>query len=260
LDSSTALVAAASGLEPLMMGTKNKHLKDSLVAQISASVYYKATVMSKLTSNKNFQNKFSTVIFNQIEKDFGEYIDAKARTTPLALHHVYEWKKAGDKEARLFELNKLPQDGLSFQLTYNFKLSKSMVPTKKGKHTHVFANKASVMESGVPVVIAPRSSERIVFEVSGDTVFMPKGASVTVSKPGGVRVKDSFKVAYKYFFTGDLVNQSIKRSGFQRLFNSSISKALGLPSDIRRVRYSFSPNSVRSQADFALSSAFGGMS
>ncbi len=242
-----------------MMGTRNKHLKDSLVAQISAAVYYKATVMSKLTSNKNFQNKFSTVIFNQIEKDFGEYIDAKARTTPLALHHVYEWKKAGDKEARLFELNKLPQDGLSFQLTYNFKLSKSMVPTKKGKHTHVFANKASVMESGVPVVIAPRSSERIVFEVGGDTVFMPKGASVTVSKPGGVRVKDSFKVAYKYFFTGDLVNQSIKRSGFQRLFNSSISKALGLPSDIRRVRYSFSPNSVRSQADFALSSAFGGM-
>jgi hypothetical protein len=242
-----------------MMGTRNKHLKDSLVAQISAAVYYKATVMSKLTSNKNFQNKFSTVIFNQIEKDFSEYIDAKARTTPLALHHVYEWKKAGDKEARLFELNKLPQDGLSFQLTYNFKLSKSMVPTKKGKHTHVFANKASVMESGVPVVIAPRSSERIVFEVSGDTVFMPKGASVTVRKPGGVRVKDSFKTAYKYFFTGDLVNQSIKRSGFQRLFNSSISKALGLPSDIRRVRYSFSPNSVRSQADFALSSAFGGM-
>jgi hypothetical protein len=242
-----------------MMGTRNKHLKDSLVAQISAAVYYKATVMSKLTSNKNFQNKFSAVIFNQIEKDFGEYIDAKARTAPLALHHVYEWKKAGDKESRLFELKKLPQDGLSFQLTYNFKLSKSMVPTKRGKHTHVFANKASVMESGMPVIIAPRSSERIVFETNGYTVFMPKGASVTVRKPGGTRVKDSFKTAYKHFFTGDLVNQSIKRSGFQRLFNSSISKALGLPSDIRRVRYSFSPNSVRSQADFALNSAFGGI-
>jgi hypothetical protein len=242
-----------------MMGTRNKHLKDSLVAQISAAVYYKATVMSKLTSNKNFQNKFSAVIFNQIEKDFGEYIDAKARTAPLALHHVYEWKKAGDKESRLFELKKLPQDGLSFQLTYNFKLSKSMVPTKRGKHTHVFANKASVMESGMPVIIAPRSSERIVFETNGYTVFMPKGASVTVRKPGGTRVKDSFKTAYKHFFTGDLVNQSIKRSGFQRLFNSSISKALGLPSDIKRVRYSFSPNSVRSQADFALNSAFGGI-
>jgi hypothetical protein len=248
LDSSTALVAAASGLEPLMMGTRNKHLKDSLVAQISAAVYYKATVMSKLTSNKNFQNKFSTVIFNQIEKDFGEYIDAKARTTPLALHHVYEWKKAGDKESRLFELNKLPQDGLSFQLTYNFKLSKSMVPTKKGKHTHVFANKASVMESGVPIIIAPRSAERLVFDTDGYTVFMPKGASVTVRKPGGVRVKDSFKVAYKHFFTGDLVNQSIKKSGFQRLFNSSITKAMNLPGDIKRVKYSFSPNAVRSSA------------
>jgi hypothetical protein len=258
LDSSTALVAAASGLEPYMGGTKNSILQDSVVAQISATIYYQAQVMSKLTSNKNFQNKFTRVMFDQIEQDFGAYIDAKAGMNKRSFHHVYEWEKTGVKDSRLFKLNKLSQDGLSFKIGYEFKLSKSLVPTNKGNHRHVFANKASVMEAGMPVVIRPRSAERLVFDVGGDTVFMPKGASVTVTKPGGVRTKDSFKVAHKQFFTGNLVNLSIKNSGFQRLFNSSITKAMKLPLDIKKVKYSFSPNTVRSQADFALNSAFGG--
>jgi hypothetical protein len=215
--------------------------------------------MSKVVSNKNFQNKFSSMIFKQIEEDFGNYIDAKARTSPKSLHHVYEWKKTGEKESRIFELKKLSQDNLSFRISYSFNLSKSLVPTNKGKHRHVFANKASVMEAGMPIIIAPRSAERLVFDTGGYTVFMPKGASVTVRKPGGTRVKDSFKTAYKHFFTGDLVNQSIKKSGFQRLFNSSITKAMNLPGDIKRVKYSFSPNIIRTQADMAVSSAFGGL-
>jgi hypothetical protein len=241
-----------------MAGSKTSIIKDSTVAQISATVYYQAQVMANLTSNKNFQNKFNSMMFKQINEDFGAYIDAKARTAPLAFHHVYEWKRAGNEESRLFELNKLSQDGLSFSIGYNFKLSRSLVPTNKGKHRHVFANKATIMESGMPVIIRPRSAERLVFDVSGYTVFMPKGAPVTVTKPGGTRVKDSFKIAYKHFFTGNLVNQSIKRSGFQKMFNSSISKALSIPIDIKRVKYSFSPNTVRSQANFALTSAFGG--
>ena len=230
------------------------------MAQISATIYYQAQVMSKLTTNKNFQNKFSSVIFKQIQDDFGAYIDAKARTEPKSLHHVYEWKKTGSKNGRLFELKKLSQDGLSFRVGYEFKLSKSLVPTGKGKHRHVFANKASVMESGMPVIIRPRSAERLVFEVNGSTIFMPKGASVSVKRPGGTKVKNAFYVAYNRFFTGDLVNQSIKKSGFQRLLNSSITKAMQLPMDIRTVKYSFSPNAIRTQADFAVNSAFGGLS
>jgi hypothetical protein len=259
LDSSIALVYAASGLEKYLGGTGTTTLKDSTVAQISATIYYQAQVMSKLTSNKNFQNKFSSVIFKQIQEDFGAYVDSKARTEPRSLHHVYEWKKTGSKNGRLFELKKLSQDGLSFRVGYDFKLSKSLVPTGKGKHRHVFANKASVMESGMPVIIRPRSAERLVFEVNGSVVFMPKGASVSVRRPGGVKVKNAFYIAYNRFFTGDLVSQSIKRSGFQRLLNSSITKAMQLPMDIRTVKYSFSPNSIKTQADFAVNSAFGGV-
>ena len=258
MDYSVPLIQASSGLQPLMAKSAKGIIKESLVAQVSAYVYYTANVIGKLTSNEGFKNKFKTIIFNQIEKDFGEYVDAQARIKPRSLHHVYEWKQAGLKEARLFKLNKYDSEQLSFNIAYEFMPSKSFVPGE-GKRRHVFVKKASVMEAGIPLTIAPRFSERIVFESSGGyTVFMPKGASVTVRRPGGAGVKNSFKMTYNRFFTSNLVNISIQKSGFQRLFNSSMTKALKIPADIKRVKYSFNANTISMQADAALTAAFGG--
>ena len=259
MDSSVLLVQAASGLEKLMAGSRGGVLKDSTVAQISAFVYYEAQVVAKLTNNKGFQNKFKTVIFDQINKDFGEYIDAQARVKPKQLHHVYEWDKIGNSQARLFKLNKIDSGELSFKVGYEFKPSKSFARSNENsKRRHVFVEKASVMEAGMPLTISPRAAERLVFEVNGYTVFMPKGASVLVTKPGGAAVKNSFQAAHKVFFTGNLVNESIKKSGFQKLFNSSMTKALRVPADIKKVKYSFSPNTIMTQADNALTESFGG--
>jgi hypothetical protein len=66
--------------------------------------------------------------------------------------------------ARLFKLSKISQYGLIFKINYDLKDSKSFVPSSKSKRRHVFIKKASVMEDGVPVVIRPRSAERLVFE------------------------------------------------------------------------------------------------
>jgi len=252
------LIQAASGLERMMYANQKGVLKDSTVAQISAYVYYEAAVIAKLTTNKAFQNAFSKIMFDQINLDFGNYIDALARSKPKSLHHVYEWKKTGNKSARLFKLNKTGQVGLSFGVNYEFLPSKSMVPASTGKGRHVFINKASIMEQGNPLVIRPKNADRLVFEIDGETVFMPKGASVTVRRPGGSGARNQFTLAHSRFFSGRLVNDSIKKSGFQRLFNSSMSKALGVPSDIKRVKYSFSANTIRSQADSALTLSFGG--
>ena len=252
------LIQAASGLERMMYANQKGVLKDSTVAQISAYVYYEAAVIAKLTTNKAFQNAFSKLIFDQINLDFGNYIDALARSKPKSLHHVYEWKKTGNKSARLFKLNKTGQVGLSFGINYEFLPSKSMVPASTGKRRHMFINKASIMEKGEPLVIRPKNADRLVFEIDGETVFMPKGASVTVRRPGGSGARNQFTLAHSRFFSGRLVNDSIKKSGFQRLFNSSMSKALGVPSDIKRVKYSFSANTIRSQADSALTLSFGG--
>jgi len=259
LESSKLLVQAASSLERLMVGnSRDASIKDSNVAQISAAIYYQANVIAKLTESKQFKDKFKSVIFAQILKDFGNYVDAQARVKPNSLHHMYEWKKAGDEKARLFNLRMIDGEGVSFKISYEYKLSKSFVPAPEGRRRHVFSNKASVMEAGMPLIIAPRHSERLVFDSNGQTIFMPKGASVTVKRPGGSGVKNQFTLKYSIFFRSQLVNQSIKASGFQRLFNSSLTKAMNLPASIKKVQYSFSPNTIRSMADSAVTQSFGG--
>ena len=253
---SNILIQATSSLQKLMVSKDTGIFKNSIIAQIAAYVYYNSEVMNNIMSNPGFKNKFNTMLFNQIEKDFGNYIDAKARISKRSLHHVYEWERSGQPEARLFKLNKIDTQGISFIVNYEFLPSKSFAKSDSNRR-HVFVNKASVMEAGMPLKIAPRYSERLVFEANGYTVYMPKGASVTVKRPGGAGVKNSFQMAYTHFFKGNLVNESIKRSGFQNLFNSSISKALNLPPDIKRVKYVFSPNAVRMQAKAAVATAFG---
>ncbi len=259
MDNSGLLVQAASGLQKNLAGYTGTVLKESLVSQISAAIYYQAQVVSKLTTTKSFQNSFRKTIFTQIEKDFGLYVDAKARTAPETLHHVYEWKRSGDPSARLFDLKIKSADGLSFSIGSSFRLSKTAVPSNFGSR-HVFKNKAVVMEAGKPVVISPVKAERLVFEIRGSTVFMPKGESVTVRKPGGGKATGRYQIAHAQFFTGQLVNLSIKKSGFQRLFNQKMTTALSLPADIKRVKYSFSPNTINMQAKSAIEAAFGGMS
>jgi hypothetical protein len=239
-----------------MTVSKSGIMKQSLVAQISAYVYYNVQVISKLTSNAGFQNKFKEVIFNQIEKDFGEFIDSQARVKPRSLHHVYEWDQAGNSNSRLFKLNKFNTEGLGFSISYEFLPSKTFAKSESNRR-HVFVNKAAVMEEGMPLKIAPRHSKRLVFETNGYKVFMPEGASVTVKRPGGAGVKNAFMMTYSRFFKSNLVNLSIKKSGFQQLFNNSMTKALRLPADIKTVKYSFNPNTISIQADAALTNAFG---
>ena len=258
MDNSTVLVTAASGLQKGMAGTSGIILKDSTVAQISAAIFYQSQVVSKITTSKQFQAKFQSVIFKQLEQDFGLYIDSQARVNPKSLHHVYEWNKVGIPGSRLFKLNVSNSSGLSFKIGSTFLPSKSSVPNNFGKKRYVFANKASIMEAGMPLVIRPRAAERLVFETSTGVVYMPKGASVTVTRPGGGKATGRFQIAYAQFFTGNLVNGAIKRSGFQQLFNSALTKAMRVPADVRKVKYSFNPNTLNMQAESAIAAAFGG--
>jgi hypothetical protein len=242
-----------------MAGTSGTILKDSTVAQISAAIYYQAKVVSKITTNKQFQSKFQSIIFKQLEQDFNLYLDSQARVNPKSLHHMYEWKKVGNPKARLFKLSIRETNGLSFKIGSTFLPSRSTVPNTFNKNKYVFANKASIMEAGMPVIIRPKSAERLVFETSTGVVYMPKGASVTVTRPGGGKATGRFQIAYARFFTGNLVSLSIKKSGFQQLFNSSLTKAMKLPADVKKVKYSFTPNSLNMHADSAIATAFGGI-
>lgn len=250
MESDFLLVQAASRLEKFMSGSgMTGNLKESLVAQVSAAIYYKSHAVAALTKSKKIDSAFKSIIFNQINEDFGAFMDSQARSKPKTFHHIYEWKLAGDKNSRLFELNKLDSESFQILISYSFKPSKSLVPSSNGNRRHVFVQKAQIMEEGRPLIISPRYAERLIFETkNGYTVYMPKGKSVTVNRPGGNSVKGSFEVAYKTFFGGQLVNLSIKKSGFQKIFTAAALKTLSLPSDIKRVKYSFSPSAVRAMA------------
>lgn len=259
MESNVALLRAASRLEKLMSPGLNKGvLQDSTVAQVSAALYYQAQVMAGLSSNAGFKKLFQDTIYKQILEDFGAYIDAKARMNPKSLHHVYEWNKVGSREHRLFKLTKKNNSGLSFGIRYSFLTSKTFVPGDS-KRRHVFKNKAAAMESGKPLIIRPRYATRLVFEIDGEKIFMPAGKPVTVKRPGGAAATNQFSLAYSRFFSGNLVSESIKKSGFEKIFNAKTSKALKIPYGIKKVKYSFSANTVRKEAEAALVSEFGGV-
>ena len=115
------------------------------------------------------------------------------------------------------------------------------------------------MEKGITVVVSPRFAERLVFDSGlGYTVFMPKGASVTITKPGGVAAKQSFETAYKRFFTSNLVSLSIKNSGFQKIFTYKMKDILRVPREVRKVKYVFSGRMLRAEAKQSIEKAFGG--
>lgn len=260
--SSELLVATASTLETVGSKPSLKYpIQESLVAQVSAIIYYKAMVMAELETSKSFKARFNKIVFDQVEKDFGEYVDAQARIKPKSLHHVYEWQKTGNKESRLFRLNKIESGELGFGVSYKFNQSKTAVTNKYSKRKHVFKNKAEIMEKGIPVVVSPRFAERLVFDSGlGYTVYMPKGASVTITRPGGVAAKQSFDTAYRTFFSSNLVNISIKKSGFQKIFTYKMKDVLRVPRDVKRVKYVFAGRALRAEAKQAVEAAFGGVS
>ena len=257
MESSLLLIQAASNLEKTMKGLSAGPLKDSTVPQISAVLYYQANVLGSLTENKVFKEKFKTIVFTQIMKDFGNYVDTLARIRPKSFHHVYEWGRVGDMSSRLFTLESKDQEGTAFSVAYKFKASVSLVPNSDGKRRHVFINKAQVMENGNPLIISPRSAERLVFDANGHKVFMPKGKSVFVKNPGGQSVKNQFQMAYRKFFSGQLVKLSIAKSGFNNVFNVALTKAMITPLSIRRIQYSFSPGSIKNMAKSSVNLAFG---
>lgn len=258
MNSNIFLIQAASGLEKSMVGIQGNIIKDSTVAQISSTLYYQAHVLANITNNKEFTQRFKSVVFKQIMKDFGEYVDSIARVRPKSLHHVYEWGRAGDASARLYKLKSYDGEGASFKVGYEFTLSKSLVPGRLSKRRHVFSNKAEVMESGRPLVISPRYSQRLVFENNGNKVFMPKGKSVLVKSPGGKSVKNEFTSTYRKFFMGPLVQLSVKKSGFVNMFNLGMTKAMRIPAEIRSIRYRYSPMQIQNLAKSSVNSAFTG--
>lgn len=144
-----------------------------------------------------------------------EYLDASARVSPDLLHHVYEWYQTGSPEARLFDINYHAAAGsLSINATF------TQSTTIKNGSKVPFYNKATVMEKGISVTVAPRSSQVLVFEDNGEQVFTKQ--PVTIENPGGRQVVGGFEKVFTEFFERYFTQSFMVTSGIdQRIRNTS---------------------------------------
>jgi hypothetical protein len=143
-----------------------------------------------------------------------QFIDSSARVSPDTLHHVYEWYKNGSPEARLFDINYTVSNiGLSF--ISSFKQSSTI---KQGSK-EPFRNKASIMEEGATVVIRPRNSEVLRFEVDGEIVYTKN--PVVVDNPGG-NTQGEFEKAFDMFFGRYFTQAFLQNSNLKQYFENPI--------------------------------------
>jgi hypothetical protein len=140
-----------------------------------------------------------------------QFIDASARQNPESLHHVYEWYQTGSPSARLFDIN-YTVSNLGLSLMSTFRQSTSVQNGSK----EPFYNKARVMEAGIAVRIAPKNTERLVFDVDGTLVATPN--PVTVTSPGGASVQGSFGNVFDLFVNRYFTQAIMKTSGLNKKF------------------------------------------
>lgn len=248
------ILSKITSAEKVMNAGKTRGtIKDNgSIAKIAASLYYKAATLEYLVSSDRAKQNVKTRIFNQLNKDFGVYVDSQARSFTTRLHHVYEWKRPGDSSARLWKLTMKSSTGYDMTFGYAFKQSRSEVPNTRSLKKYVFKEKARIMEYRIPVTIKPRAASiRLAFETKdGNFVVLPKGQSVRVNNPGGNNVYSGFGRTYEKFFRSPMASESIQRSNVSKTLTKSVKNATKIPAAIssKVVITKISASSVRALA------------
>jgi hypothetical protein len=124
---------------------------------------------------------------------FEEYMDARARSNPEKFHHIYEFGQIGDRDKRLFKKN-LSSTTVGTTISFSFRPAKR--PNREG---YLFANKASIMESGETVIVRPKSSKYLMYKIDETGAFVKTNKPSVIRNPGGKYVKGSFKNEFENF-------------------------------------------------------------
>lgn len=185
------------------------------------------------------REQIAKAAFTIAGSEFIRQTNLLARGGDESLKHVYEWKKAGVKTARLFVLERTTVSGGFMTITSKFLKSRTFVPIhpqlkkagRNGKSVtakHVFREKASVMEAGKPVRIMAKAAKAIAIPGrDGTPVFIRKPYYITVKNPGGVAAKGGFNKHMRTWFRNPVnVNLAIARTGFFNALERSIAREL----------------------------------
>lgn len=179
--------------------------------KILATARYHQSLVMKLHDNKNGK-RISMAGASLLDDYFGVWLDNKARANPESLHHVYEWGKTGNKNARLFDC-KITYSGSPI---INFYLTDSKEPNDGG---YIFSDKAFVMEEGNSVTVEPQNSNVLAFEVEDEVVFTPN--EVHIENPGGPDVAGSFQKHFYEFMSSEAQN-ALTFLGFDKAIANGI--------------------------------------
>ena len=165
---------------------------------------------------------------------FKKALDLEAKANPKKYHHIYEWNKVGNKSASLYFLYKEYNTGHSLIIKPGFIQSRTQVPIarellspgKTGKTVaakHIFRDKASIMESGKPIIYRTRKATPI--PEGGQIKFVAAGSIIRNYSPGGKNVKGSFEKFYQNWFSTK-VNSAINSSGIMDKIDEEVAKVL----------------------------------
>jgi hypothetical protein len=144
-----------------------------------------------------------------------QYIDSNARVNPDMLHHIYEWYQTGSSSARLFDIN-YTVSALGITFVGTLTQSKSI---KNGSSTP-FYDKASIIESGTPVVIRPKNAQALSFVEDGEEIFVK--TPVTVENPGGSEAQGGFERIMDSFFNRYFSQAFLESSGILRYLRNPV--------------------------------------
>jgi hypothetical protein len=182
------------------------------------NVEFDTTMLNKVLWNSvKYSNGFldgvesSKLLFNtqlgQITVEFlNKYIDSKARMSPESLHHVYEWNRVGIPSARLFKIESVASASL-ITFSGQFLPSRSVSETSE----EPFVDKANVMENRIQIVVEPKESDVLAFEINGDPIFTVN--SIYIDNPGGDEVAGSFGRTVEEFFQTYFTTMFLGKSG-----------------------------------------------
>ncbi len=192
------------------------NMSTNMTTVVSSALNYELFVFAEGTDSETSRDALYADTSKTLEFNLGAYIDRKAINYPARLHHVYEWERIGEPDARLWAL--VPRsDGKMLTVGYTFLPSKTYVPIKDELESgtkYIYTNKAAMMESGKPVFIKPLAGNKYIR-------FIPKSGGIVFSKgvyvrhSGGYQVHEGFQGTFFSYF----------RTGYgSRVFNASSEK------------------------------------
>lgn len=208
-------------------------VSNSDVSKINSELSLKVKGIEELKS-KTVLEELANAIFTLSGKAFIKAMNIEAKGNPKKYHHIYEWNRIGVSSQKLFVLykqssrdNRLVIKPAFIKSTTKVPIARELlIPGRTGKSVakrSVFRDKASVMESGKPIIY--RASKPLPIPQNGKLRFVAAGTIIKNYNPGGKEVKGSFDKFFNYWFNNK-VDLAIKSSGLIEKIDQETARVL----------------------------------